>query len=374
MNISKIAFKEIRSSLRNTRTFLLMLAFPIILMLILGTALSSAFTSGVKVGDMRLLVNSTMTNSQLSTSWHGFAQVLEQEGVEIVQMNEGIDGQEEVRTDRYTAYVELSDSGIKFYGSSKNTIESNIIQGILTIFADRYSLTTAAIQADPEIAQSIAISARPSGEFINETTLNRDKQPGSLDYYAIAMTTMIALYSVTSASYLFRGERTRNTAIRLMAAPIYKSDIFIGKIIGCTFINLLCVLVVLLFSKFVFGADWGTHYGLIFLVLLTEVLLAVSLGLGLSFLFTGEGSRAVVMIFTQVASFIGGAYFPIGDTEGFMSFLTNLSPLRWANTALTQIIYADNLAAAWPAIGLNSGFAAIFLIITVIFMRKREAL
>lgn len=374
MNIWNIALKEIKSNLRNTRTFLFMLALPIALMLILGAALSNAFTSGVKVSDMRLLVNSEWTSMQGTADWNGFAQAIGKEGVEVVQAEAGMIGQEEVRAGRYTAYAELGTDGIKFYGSSKYTIESNIIQGMLTAFADRYALAAAAFQTDPAAAKEIVASAGQSGDFISETALNPDKQPGSIDYYAIAMTTMIALYSVFSASYLFRDERTRNTAVRLMAAPISKGEIFIGKIIGCAFINLLCVLGVVLFSKFAFHADWGNHYGMIFLILLTEVLLAVSLGLGVSFLVQGEGSRAFVMIFTQVASFIGGAYFPIGDTEGFMALLTNLSPLRWANTALMQIIYADNLAAAWPAIGLNLGIAAVFLMIAVISMRKREAL
>lgn len=36
MNIWNIALKEIKSNLRNTRTFVFMLALPIVLMLILG--------------------------------------------------------------------------------------------------------------------------------------------------------------------------------------------------------------------------------------------------------------------------------------------------------------------------------------------------
>ncbi|MBG9794140.1 ABC transporter permease [Paenibacillus dendritiformis] len=374
MNIWNIALKEIKSNIRNTRTFVFMLALPIVLMLILGAALTNAFTDGVEIDGLRLLVRNEWTDSQGTAAWNRFVQAIEQEGVEVVQATAGMNGQEEVRANRFTAYAELDGDGIKFYGSSKNTIESNIIQGMLTAFADRYSLMAAAFHTDPAAARSIVGGAGESGDFIRETTLNPDKRPDSFGYYAIAMTTMIALYSVFSSSNLFRGERIRHTSIRLMAAPIGKGEIFIGKVIGSTLINLLCVLLVVLFSKFAFHADWGTHYGMIFLLLLTEVLLAVSLGLAVSFLFQGEGSQGIVMMFTQVASFLGGAYFPIGETEGFMTWLTNLSPLRWANTALTEIIYAGNAAAGWPAIGLNTGIAALFLLIAVISMRRREAL
>ncbi|MEF3302550.1 ABC transporter permease [Paenibacillus sp. GYB003] len=373
MNIWHIAVKEVRSHLRDRRTFLFMLALPIVLMLILGSALSNAFESRATIGDLRLLVKSEWSNPQLSAAWNGFAEAIGKEGVKIGKAEAGADGREEVRSGRYTAYAEVGDAGIRFYGSSKHAIESGIVQGMLTAFADRYSLAAAAFGIDPASAQAIVRSAGQGGDFVKETALNPGKQPGSIDYYAIAMTTMIALYSVMSASSLFRSERTRNTAIRLMAAPVRKGDIFIGKIVGCTFINLLCVVAVVLFSKFAFGADWGDHYGPVFLVLLTEVVLAVSLGLGVSFLVKGDGAGAIMTIFTQIASFIGGAYFPIGDTEGFMTVLTQLSPLRWANTALTQIIYNDNLAAVWPAVLLNIGVAAVFLTVAVISIRKREA-
>lgn len=374
MNTWSIALKELKATVRNKSTFIFMLAFPIALILILGTALSNAFTYGVSVGDMRLLVKNESANGQLAFAWGEFAQAIERQGVRIEPLMAGMNGPEEVQAARYSAYAEVGDDGIKFYGSSKQTIESNIVQGMLTAFANRYALIEAALHADPETAHAIMSRTREGDDFIHETTLNHSKQPSAMGYYAIAVTTMIALYSGISASNLFRDERTRKTAIRLTAAPVSKWEIFAGKVIGCTVINLIGVLATVLFSKFVFHADWGEHYGMVLLVLSTEVLFAVSLGLGVSFLVTGEAAQSILFAFAQVASFIGGAYFPIPWTKGFMNVLTNLSPLRWANTALTQIIYAQDLKAAVPAIGLNVGISAIFLIIAVIAMRRREAL
>lgn len=244
---------------------------------------------------------------------------------------------------------------------------------MLTAFADRYNLAISALEAAPSNAESILSSMDANSEFILETSLDPDKKPGSLNYYAISMTTMIALQAAISGSFLFRGERIRKTAIRLMASPISKGELFAGKVIGCTFMNLLCVLAIVLFSKFAFNAYWGDHYGMVFLVLATEVILSVSLGLGISYLVAGETSRSFVMIFTQVASFVGGAFFPISDTSSFMGHIAYLSPLHWANTALINIIYADQLCAALPAIGMNMGVAAAFLLVSILIMRKREA-
>lgn len=73
-----------------------------------------------------------------------------------------------------------------------------------------------------------------------------------MDYYAVVMTTMIALYAAMGASSLIRGERIRKTGDRLIAAPISKAEIFIGKVLGSLVANALCILLVMLFSKFVF--------------------------------------------------------------------------------------------------------------------------
>mgnify|MGYP000971919491 CR=1 FL=1 len=374
MNVIRIAWKELLVNFRDMRTFVFMLAFPIVLMLILGTALTNAFQSGATVGEMSLLYRNTASSPQLTEAWNEFTAAIGREGVKTVAAAAGEDGRADVRDNRYSAYAEVSDDGIRFYGSTRDSIESSIIQGMLGAFADRYNLAAAALKEDPAAVPAILASAdADSGSFVSESSLTPDRQPGSMGYYAIAMTTMIAFYSCMSASNLIRGERTRKTIVRLSAAPVGKGAIFAGKVIGCTIVNFLCVAAVVLFSKLAFGADWGTHYPLLLLVLLSEVLLAVSVGLGVSYLFKGDSARSVIMIFTQIASFVGGAYFPIEDV-GFFSGISNISPMRWANEALTKMIYADNLQAAWPALGLNVGIAAVFLIAAILFMRRQEAL
>ena len=97
------------------------------------------------------------------------------------------------------------------------------------------------------------------------------------------MTTMVALYGAMGASNLIRGERIRKTGDRLIGT-YNESGNFIGKILGNMVANALCILLVVLFSKFVFQANWGDHLGVVLLILLTEVLLATSFGLGIGYI------------------------------------------------------------------------------------------
>jgi ABC-2 type transport system permease protein len=373
VNVLNITLLEIKKSLRDKRTLLFMLAFPIVLILILGTALTNAFHNVNEIGDMKLLVKNTAQNQQLQSYWNGFAQAIGQEGIELTPAASGIDGKKAVQDNQFTAYAEIDDNGIHFYGSSRETISSNIIQGMLTSFADKYSLAAAAVKNDPEAAQIIIAGSMSTGSFVQESSLDPDRKPSSIDYYAIVESTMIAFYACMSASWLIRGEVKRKTSLRLVAAPIGKLEIFAGKVIASTIINFLCILAVVLFSKYAFNANWGHHLGSVLLLLFTVVLLAVSFGLGIAFLFKDDAVNAVMMIFVQFASMVGGAYFPVDEASGVFGGIALISPLRWANEALMNLIYNDDLYAVFPVIGLNTAIAAVFLAFVAFTMRKREA-
>ena len=123
-----------------------------------------------------------------------------------------------------------------------------------------------------------------------------------MDYYAVVMTTMIALYAAMGASSLIRGERIRKTGDRLIAAPISKAEIFIGKVLGSLVANALCILLVMLFSKFVFKRIGATILNYIYYFINTGFL-AISFGLGIGYITkTAEASRAIIMVRNRIYS------------------------------------------------------------------------
>lgn len=373
-NLMQIAFKEIKIYLRQKQSFAFMVAFPIALMMVLGFALANAFSTEPSMGSIKLLYKNTVQSPELREGWQGFMSGLEERGVLWTERAPGIDGATEVSRNRFTAYLEVNDGGIRLYSRDTSSVEDNIVQGMLAAFADRYNLTAAAFGLSPETGMKIASGAMASGDFIKESSLNPDRAPGSMDYYAIVMSSMIAFYACMPSSQLIRGERLRHTDIRLVSSPLSKAELFAGKVLGSTVVNFLMVIIVVLFSKLVFQADWGSHTWPVLAVLFSEVLLAVSTGLGASYLIRGEGGQAAVLIFTQIASFLGGAYFPVSEMGNVFGWLTWISPLKWANDALFHIIYSDQTNAMILPIALNIGFAVLLLAISGLFMKRREGL
>ncbi|GIN85216.1 ABC transporter permease [Heyndrickxia sporothermodurans] len=373
MNIFNIAMKEIKQDFRDIRTLVFMLAFPLVLMLVLGTALSNAFTDSIKIDDIKVLYLNT-GKGDISQYFNKFIETAGKSGITFTKEKSNMDGKNEVKQGNYDGFLEVNQTGVQLYLNDQNSISGNILQGTLTAFVDKYNIASAADKIAPEKVLTV-FSSEHKTDFIKETSVLPNKQPGAMDYYAIAMTTMIALYGAISASSLINSERVRKTGDRLIIAPIRKSEIFIGKVLGCIVINTVCIALVIACSKIFFKAYWGDHLGMVFLVLLTEILFAVSFGISLSYISkSSTGPRMIVMLVVQLASFFGGAYFKIENPEGIFKLITKLSPLTWENSAITKIIYSSDLSAAIPAITINLSIAIIFLFVAVISLQRREGL
>lgn len=373
MNIFSIAMKEIKGDFRDIRTFVFMLAFPLILMLILGTALTNTFDTNIQMDDMNVLYQD-QTNGEVSQGFDQFINVAEKSGIHFKKAGGNEDGKDEVKENNYDGYMEITQNGIQLYLNERNSIGGSILQGMLTAFVDQYNIAQEVAKVAPDKLEAV-LSAEKQDDYIQESSLSPNSQPGSIDYYAVVMTTMIAMYGALSASSLILKERARKTGDRLLVSPVRKSEIFIGKVLGNIVINTICVSVVILCSGLFFKANWGDHLGVVFFVLLTEIVFAVSLGLGISYLTkTNAASQTIILLFVQLASFFGGAYFRLDNPEGILKFVADLSPLTWINTAIMKIIYTNDLLAAIPAAALNIGLAIVLLLVAVVSMQRREGL
>lgn len=366
MNVLRIAGKELKV-IRDVKMLLFMLATPVLLMLILGTALSGSFQATVKVEPIRVIYSFEGSGGSITEHWRASLAEAEAPGI-VFEEADGRAGSEadmkkDVQSGRYTGYARISDNGIRYYGNSGSGKENGIVQGVLATLGDRYNLTVLA-NGQPE----------GDGSYVTETAIDMGGRPGALDYFAVAVTTMIILYSSLTAGQLIETERSGGTAVRLLASPITKWEVFAGKIAGSFVLNAIFVIIIVLLSKYMFGANWGGHLWLVLLVLFSEIVLALSLGIAVGYCLKGNAAGSVLMIIIQVAAFVGGAYTPVEATSGLMYAMSAYSPLHWSNDAVLQIIYAGKLEAAAPAILLNIGCSALLLALAIVLMRRREGL
>ncbi|MDO7282653.1 MULTISPECIES: ABC transporter permease [Shouchella] len=368
LNVLRIALKELKT-FRDPKILVFMLATPLLLMFILGTVLSNAFNSSAEINEIQLLAQLETSDSMIQESWESFVRETEQAGIVFEQAGSYETAVQDVQNGRYTGYVTISSDGMEYYGSDRSELESSIVKGMLTAFAMGYNLETV-ITVDDAATQSIDNAMN----YVEEVSLHADRQPGAMDYYAITMTTLIILFSALTAGQLMESERKRNTAMRLLAAPVTRLQIFIGKIAGTFFLNALFVIIIVFFSSMMFEAYWGERLAVVFAVLFSQILFALSLGIGLGYLLQGGASGVVLMIIVQLEAFFGGAYFAIQDAGGFLGVLANMSPLGWTNQGIFQLIYTEASSAANQAMLFNICGAASLLVATTYLLRRREGL
>ena len=65
---------------------------------------------------------------------------------------------------------------------------------------------------------------------------------------------------------------------------------------------------------------------MVLMVLFTEILFALSLGLGISYVLKGNATGAVIMVIIQLVAFFGGGYMPVASTTGFMREAQRILP------------------------------------------------
>lgn len=366
----RLAVKEIKHSARDKKSFIMMILFPLVLMGVLGTALTGAFNTDSSPIDVNVIYE-TETDGTLPSAFEDFTDDIDNEGIHFQALDPDRDAEKEVDSGKADGYVYVGNEGMDLYLQNEGSLESNVLKSVLDSFADTYTVANEIIQTTPEKAD--ILESPPGDDYIDERAINSDQSVGSMDYYAIVITTMFIFIGAIIASGLIADEHVLNTDIRLMVAPIRKRDILIGKVGGVVGVLGLITLILVLFSIFVYDAYWGEHIGWVAVVLFSEVIFAICFGMGISYTLQSSGrANMIIMIIVQVSAFFGGAFFPIDGAEGILKFISRLSPLEWQNHTLLTLIHADELTHVLPTILLNVGIGGLFLFVPLFLFRKRE--
>src|SRR6266496_1069362 len=90
---------------------------------------------------------------------------------------------------------------------------------------------------------------------------------------------MFAFFLVLTVGWLFVAERRQGTMKRLVAAPLMRWQILLGKLIPCLFMSLFQGFFILLMGRILFGMSWGPAPWYLMLLVATTSLAAMRLAL-----------------------------------------------------------------------------------------------
>jgi len=200
--------------------------------------------------------------------------------------------------------------------------------------------------------------------------------PGEPNYFQfvapgiIAMVVMMAL--MTGLPHAISYEKDIGTLDGMLAAPINRLSIILGKVMAQTVRGMIQGFIILLLAVLLFGVTiQGNILLVIFLILLT-VFSFVGLGILItSFTENEETATMVMMTLMFPMMFLSGVFFPLQQMPDYMQTFAHLLPLTYATTALRKVmVLGADISVVSTDIMILLGFGVILLIIAVPMFKR----
>lgn len=261
-------------------------------------------------------------------------------------------------------FLELTTILRSFPAGQKKALASGMQNSLQSLFP-RYNLTAKTWAA---LTKEHEIDRNKSADNTNFTEDGKGwlKRGGSRYQLLVPSSlVMFAFFLVLTVGWLFVAERRQGTMKRLIAAPITKGQILLGKMLPCFFVSLFQGSFLLVAGKLLFDMSWGTQpLWLIPLVAATSFA-AMGLAMLVASLARTESQVAIFgTLLVLVLAMVSGSL--IGDRALMppqMQEISRLTPHAWALDAYRQLLTTrtPNLAMVAQACGALTGFGAAFL-------------
>jgi ABC-2 type transport system permease protein len=175
---------------------------------------------------------------------------------------------------------------------------------------------------------------------------------------------MIVLFTSIFTMMSVIEDRKEGFLLSVLVAPVPRSAIVLGKVLGGTTLSAVQGLIFLIFSPFA-----GVHLGPLQVLLVAIVVFLVSFSLtalGFAIAWPMDSSQAfhaIVNLFLIPLWLVSGALFPITGASGWIRAIMRLNPLTYGVEALRALLY-PGIETSFP---LASAMATLLLFALVMF-------
>lgn len=156
-------------------------------------------------------------------------------------------------------------------------------------------------------------------------------------------------------------DRKLDVLKEVLVAPISRTTIFAGKVLGGSTESLIQGLLLLVLGIALFGVSLlDALAALPFILLLSIAFVSVGLFIG-SFFESLEGFQVVVSFLVFPLFFLSGALYPVDDLPGWLSVLTRINPVTYAVDGLRGILLGPQAFSYTTDLAVLAAFATLFL-------------
>ena len=157
---------------------------------------------------------------------------------------------------------------------------------------------------------------------------------------------MIVLFTSIFTMMSVIEDRKEGFLLGVMVAPIHRSAIVLGKVLGGTTLAALQGLVFLIFSPFI-GIHFGfTAFAMVLLVVFLVAFALTSLGFAIAWsMDSPQAFHAVVNLFLIPLWLLSGALFPLASASGWIRLLMLANPLTYGVDVLRVELFPASVPA-----------------------------
>lgn len=196
---------------------------------------------------------------------------------------------------------------------------------------------------------------------------NQPDIPNGASQSSPGMLVMYALFFTFGGGATLLVERDEGTLRRLLVMPLNKSTMMTGKLLGIFIGSLAQMTIMVVFGQFVFGVNWGQSMSALILLLVAYAFASTALGLMVAALVkTVAQANAAGTISIMALASLGGAWWPIEITPGWMQQFALALPTGWAMRGFHDIITRGlGVSAIMLEVGALLGFGLLFLTVGI---------
>jgi ABC-2 type transport system permease protein len=206
------------------------------------------------------------------------------------------------------------------------------------------------------IAEQVATAPPPVA--LNDVSATA-KVLDSKTYFAAGMAVFFLMFTVQFGVSSLIEERSDGTLARLLAAPVRRSSILVGKLLTSIVLGVVSLSVLVVATSLLLGARWGDPLG-VALLILAGVLAATGItSVVASLARTPEQAGSWQAVIAVSLGLLGGAFFPIQQSGSFMATVSLITPHAWFLRGLGGLVGEGTVLDALPAVAALLCFAIV---------------
>ena len=183
---------------------------------------------------------------------------------------------------------------------------------------------------------------------------------------------MFLLFTITGSATSLLEEKHSGVMIRILSAPVTRTQILWGKYLFNMSLGILQLSVMFLFGYFAFKIDIFSNFLNLILIILASSAVCTAFGMFLASIVKSERQASGLgTLLILMMSAVGGAWFPVSFMPETIQFFSKLTIVYWSVEGFLAVLWRGaGFVEVLPYLAVLFGIAIVINIISILMFKK----